>query len=142
MEPQRKFEALMAPDHYFAYSEMERFKESLAAVEACEKKVFPKYAQYVTNDTVKQLLSIKKDIEPLRQTHNNEFVANELKVNQSYFDTVLGKYPLDPQQRDSIVKLEDNCLVIASAAAERPQPYSAKPSTWWRSATSTPQRCC
>ena len=117
MEPQRKFEALMAPDHYFAYSEMERFKESLAAVEACEKKVFPKYAQYVTNDTVKQLLSIKKDIEPLRQTHNNEFVANELKVNQSYFDTVLGKYPLDPQQRDSIVKLEDNCLVIASAGS-------------------------
>lgn len=116
-EPQRRFEALMAPDHYFAYSEMERFKESLAAVEACEKKVFPKYAQYVTNDAVKQLLSLKKDIDRLRQTHNKEFVANELEANQSYFDTVLGKYPLDPQQRDSIVKLEDNCLVIASAGS-------------------------
>ena len=116
-EPQRRYEALMAPDHYFAYSEMERFKESLAAVEACEKKVFPKYAQYVTNDAVKQLLSLKKDIDRLRQTHNKEFVANELEANKSYFDTVLGKYPLDPQQRDSIVKLEDNCLVIASAGS-------------------------
>lgn len=116
-EPQRRFEALMAPDHYFAYSEMERFKESLAAVEACEKKVFPKYSQYVTNDTVKQLLGVKKDLDLISQTHNREFVKNELEANKTYFDRVLGKYPLDPQQRDSIVKLEDNCLVIASAGS-------------------------
>ena len=116
-QPLRDFEALMAPDHYFAYSEMERFKDSLAAVEACEKKVFPKYAQFVTNPAVKQLLSIKKDIDRLRETHNKEFVTKELEANQTYFDTVLGKYPLDPQQRDSIVKLEDNCLVIASAGS-------------------------
>lgn len=107
----------MAPDHYFAYSEMERFKDSLAAVEACEKKVFPKYAQFVTNPAVKQLLSIKKDLDRLRESHNKEFVVHELEANQTYFDTVLGKYPLDPQQRDSIVKLEDNCLVIASAGS-------------------------
>lgn len=117
IEPQQRFNALMAPDHYFAYSEMERFKDSLAAVEACEKKVFPKYAQFVTNPAVKQLLSIKKDIDRLRETHNKEFVTKELEANQTYFDTVLGKYPLDPQQRDSIVKLEDNCLVIASAGS-------------------------
>ena len=29
----------------------------------------------------------------------------------------MGQYPLDPQQRDSLVKLEDNCLVIASAGS-------------------------
>lgn len=117
IEPQQRFNALMAPDHYFAYSEMERFKDSLAAVEACEKKVFPKYAQFVTNPDVKQLLSIKKDLDRLRENHNKEFVRKELEANQTYFDTVLGKYPLDPQQRDSIVKLEDNCLVIASAGS-------------------------
>lgn len=44
-------------------------------------------------------------------------MKNELEANKTYFDTVLGKYPLDPQQRDSIVKLEDNCLVIASAGS-------------------------
>lgn len=117
IEPQQRCNALMAPDHYFAYSEMECFKDSLAAVEACEKKVFPKYAQFVTNPDIKQLLSIKKDIDRLRETHNKEFVTKELEANQTYFDTVLGKYPLDPQQRDSIVKLEDNCLVIASAGS-------------------------
>lgn len=117
IEPQQRFNALMAPDHYFAYSEMERFKDSLTAVEACEKKVFPKYAQFVTNPAVKQLLSIKKDLDRLRENHNKEFVVHELEANQTYFDTVLGKYPLDPQQRDSIVKLEDNCLVIASAGS-------------------------
>ena len=117
IEPQQRFNALMAPDHYFAYSEMERFKESLAAVKLCERKLFPKYAQYVTNPDVKQLLSIKKDIDRLRETHNKEFVTKELEANQTYFDTVLGKYPLDPQQRNSIVKLEDNCLVIASAGS-------------------------
>lgn len=117
IEPQQRFNALMAPDHYFAYSEMERFKDSLAAVEACEKKVFPKYVQFVTNPAVKQLLSIKKDLDRLRESHNKEFVVHELEANQTYFDTVLGKYPLDPQQRDSIVKLEDNCLVIASAGS-------------------------
>lgn len=117
IEPQQRFNALMAPDHYFAYSEMERFKDSLAAVEACEKKVFPKYAPFVTNPDVKQLLSIKKDIDRLRENHNKEFVVHELEANKTYFDTVLGKYPLDPQQRDSIVKLEDNCLVIASAGS-------------------------
>ena len=117
IEPQQRFNALMAPDHYFAYSEMERFKESLAAVKLCEKKLFPKYAQYVTNPDVKQLLSIKKDLDRLRENHNKEFVVHELEANKTYFDTVLGKYPLDPQQRDSIVKLEDNCLVIASAGS-------------------------
>ena len=117
IEPQQRFNALMAPDHYFACSEMERFKDSLAAIEACEKKVFPKYAQFVANPDVKQLLSIKKDLERLRETHNKEFVAKELEANQTYFDTVLGNYPLDAQQRDSIVKLEDNCLVIASAGS-------------------------
>ena len=117
IEPRKKFKTLMASDHYFTYSEMERFKESLATVETCEEKVFPKYAQYITNDEVKQLRSIRKDLELIREGHNKLFVIKELEVNQTYFDTVLGKYPLDPQQRDSIVKLEDNCLVIASAGS-------------------------
>lgn len=116
-EPLRKFEALMAPEHYFAFSEMERFKSLLKEVEACERKVFPQYAQYVTDESVKRLLSIKNDVDRIRQSHNKAFVEQELLTNSFYFDTVLGKYPLDPQQRDSIVKLEDNCLVIASAGS-------------------------
>lgn len=116
-QPQQEFEALTAPDHYFAYSELKHFKESLKALEACEQRVFPKYEQYVTDASVKLFLNLKNNVDSIRLTHNKEFVERELADNKTYFDTVLGKYPLDPQQRDSIVKLEDNCLVIASAGS-------------------------
>lgn len=116
-QPQQEFEALTAPDHYFAYSELECFKESLKELEACEQRVFPKYEQYVTDASVKLFLNLKNNVDNIRLTHNKEFVERELADNKTYFDTVLGKYPLDPQQRDSIVKLEDNCLVIASAGS-------------------------
>lgn len=116
-QPQQELEALTAPNHYFAYSELECFKESLKGLEACEQRVFPKYEQYVTDASVKLFLNLKNNVDNIRLTHNKEFVERELGDNKTYFDTVLGKYPLDPQQRDSIVKLEDNCLVIASAGS-------------------------
>lgn len=116
-QPQQEFEALTAPNHYFACSELEHFKESLKALEDCERRVFPQYSQFVTDGSVKLFLNLKNNVDSIRLTHNKEFVERELTDNKTYFDTVLGKYPLDPQQRDSIVKLEDNCLVIASAGS-------------------------
>lgn len=115
--PINEFNALVAPDHYFSFSEMESFKRSLSEIESYEKQLFPKYSRFISNNAVNSLLKIKKDIDQIRLTHNKEFIINELAKNQLYFDKVLGKYPLDPQQRDSIVKLEDNCLVIASAGS-------------------------
>ena len=115
--PINKYNALVAPDHYFSYSEMDTFKESLSEIESCENQIFPKYSKFVTNNSVNTLLNIKKDIDRIRLIHNKEFISNELAKNELYFDNVLGKYPLDSQQRDSIVKLEDNCLVIASAGS-------------------------
>ena len=50
------------------------------------------------------------------QKHNIQFVNEELERNKEFLDNVL-KYPLDQQQRESIVKLEDNCLVISSAGS-------------------------
>ena len=116
-EPINKFNTLVAPDHYFSFSEMENFKRSLSEIESYEKQIIPKYSKFVTKNSVNTLLNIKKDIDRIRSTHNQEFICNELAQNKLYFDNVLGKYPLDPQQRDSIVKLEDNCLVIASAGS-------------------------
>lgn len=115
--PINEFNALVAPDHYFSFSEMEIFKRSLSEIESYENQLFPKYSQFISNNAVNSLLNIKKDIDQIRLTHNKEFISNELAKNNLYFDKVLGKYPLDPQQRDSIVKLEDNCLVIASAGS-------------------------
>lgn len=116
-EPKRRYETYTDANHYFSYSEMQGFVDSLSEIETYEKEVFPKYADYITDNTSKELLSIKNNIQRLRLAHNEEFIRKELETNQTYFDTVLGKYPLDPQQRDSIVKLEDNCLVIASAGS-------------------------
>ena len=112
-----QYQAYTHPAHYFAYSEMEDFLKSSASVQEKISLVFPHYAEYVTDENAKNLPSLFKDIEKVRDEHNKQFVTNELEQNRVYFDHVLGKYPLDPQQRDSIVKLEDNCLVIASAGS-------------------------
>lgn len=102
--------------HYFTFSEMECFEQLLKEGEELSKDVLPKYEEYFEEEE-KSALNFKQSIESDRKQHNKEFIQRELKNNETYFDTVLGKYPLDPQQRDSLVKLEDNCLVIASAGS-------------------------
>lgn len=51
-----------------------------------------------------------------KKTNNEHFIENELSRCAQYFDTVLA-YPLDKQQREAIVALEDNVLVISSAGS-------------------------
>ena len=111
------YRSLVHPAHYFTHSELEGFMESYNEIKEKVDLVFPKYAQFVTDDDSKDLPAVVQRIESERDTHNKDFVESELEANKLYFDHVLGTYPLDPQQRDSIVKLEDNCLVIASAGS-------------------------
>ena len=112
-----QYHLFIQPSHYFTYSEMEDFLTSSLKVKEDVSLVFPKYSKYVKNDVSAAVPSLFDNIETIRTEHNKQFVQKELEQNSSYFDHVLGKYPLDPQQRDSIVKLEDNCLVIASAGS-------------------------
>ena len=51
-----------------------------------------------------------------KKVNNDHFVENQLKLCAQYFDTVLA-YPLDQQQREAVVSLEDNVLVISSAGS-------------------------
>ena len=51
-----------------------------------------------------------------KQANNQHFVENQLSGCSHYFDTVLA-YPLDQQQREAVVSLEDNVLVISSAGS-------------------------
>ena len=51
-----------------------------------------------------------------KQTNNDHFIENQLASYAHYFDTVL-TYPLDAQQREAVVSLEDNVLVISSAGS-------------------------
>lgn len=57
-----------------------------------------------------------EDIHQLVKQHNEEVIASLLDVHKEFFDHCL-KYPLDPQQRRSIVSEENNCLVVSSAGS-------------------------
>ena len=108
--------SIHSKSHYFSFSELEIINATIAKLESITKKVGAKYSFYL-REGAEEVIQIKQNIEYSRDKHNKEFIERELKENKTYFDTVLGEYPLDPQQRDAIVKLEDNCLVIASAGS-------------------------
>lgn len=112
-----RYQALMMPNHFLTYSEAESFKESISEITELSNYVMPNYSEHVDDANTLEIQRISGSIESDREQHNKDFVVNELAGCRTYFDTVLGNYPLDPQQRDSIVKLEDNCLVIASAGS-------------------------
>lgn len=119
--------------HYFAHSECERFKKQAKMLEKLMKIALkPEFRQFIFKQTgEKNFYNVhtedkyKHNLEELRKTHNKEFVKKELHDNKLYFDTLL-KYPLDPQQRESIVRLEDNCLVISSAGSGKTSTSIAK----------------
>ena len=50
------------------------------------------------------MVHVLKNLEQIRRKHNEEFVNKELEEQKEFFDTILD-YPLDDQQRDSIVSL-------------------------------------
>lgn len=67
----------------------------------------------------KEMLKFKEDfenIDRLVKQHNEEVINFLLETNKEFFDHCL-KYPLDKQQRRSIVSEEDNCLVVSSAGS-------------------------
>lgn len=112
----------MGENHYFAHSEFLKCKESVQ-FKGIKPFIDDKFLKYVNKKEPASLLTVEKysdeldrDISNIAQKHNVIFVENELKQNKEFFDTVLN-YPLDQQQRESIVKMEDNALVISSAGS-------------------------
>lgn len=57
-----------------------------------------------------------ENIPTCTNSHNNRYVDALLEKHKVFFDTCL-KYPLDAQQRRSIVTEEDNSLVVSSAGS-------------------------
>ena len=111
------YNTIFTTNHYCTYSEIQSFLSDTSELESLSTKLLPKYNEYITDSWTKEVLRRRKYIVHDRKEHNEGFIKRELDENKTYFDTVLGQYPLNPQQRDSIVKLEDNCLVIASAGS-------------------------
>lgn len=63
-----------------------------------------------------KLIDDFSSIHRLAKKHNVAVLEKRLEANKDFFDHCL-KYPLDEQQRRSIISEEDNCLVVSSAGS-------------------------
>jgi len=68
------------------------------------------------SDTITNFVSDFENLQWFIKSHNDRFIKEELDTYKDFFDHCL-KYPLDKQQRRSIVSGEDNCLVVSSAGS-------------------------
>lgn len=98
-------ERLMLAKKYEALDkEVKSLLKSKALEESAGKEVFKRFHAAMT------------DTRAHKNANNGHFIEKELSRCSQYFDTVL-TYPLDAQQREAIVSLEDNVLVISSAGS-------------------------
>ena len=70
----------------------------------------------VPSDTISKFINDFETINKLVKQHNECVIISLLDTHKEFFDHCL-KYPLDKQQRRSIVSEEDNCLVVSSAGS-------------------------
>ena len=70
----------------------------------------------IPSETISKFINDFGTINKLVKQHNEGIITFLLDTNKDFFDHCL-KYPLDKQQRRSIVSEEDNCLVVSSAGS-------------------------
>ena len=68
------------------------------------------------SETISKFINDFETINKLVKRHNEDVITFLLDTHKDFFDHCL-KYPLDKQQRRSIVSEEDNCLVVSSAGS-------------------------
>ena len=68
------------------------------------------------SETISKFINDFETINRLVKQHNDSVITFLLDTHKDFFDHCL-KYPLDKQQRRSIISEEDNCLVISSAGS-------------------------
>lgn len=105
-------------DSYITGKENAFVKESLSSTyqEIC---VFlQKLRFFAVNPTFRteSFLSDYESLDKIVKDHNELFITNQLERYKDFFDHCLA-YPLDQQQRRSIVSEEENCLVVSSAGS-------------------------
>lgn len=122
----------MSEYHYFAHSEFLSCIKDIDLVNNLFPLLQDDFIYYVHAKVPSSLLTVQlykyevsRSFSDVPQTHNSIFVREELKKQKTYFDTLL-KFPLSQQQRESIVKMEDNCLVISSAGSGKTATTIAK----------------
>ena len=104
--------------HYITESERVALDEKYAALDVEVTAIInsKELEECPQKDSFKRFHKAMSDTRGHKQANNEHFIENQLKGCSQYFDTVLA-YPLDRQQREAIVSLEDNVLVISSAGS-------------------------
>ena len=109
---------LFQEDHFLAGSEMEDYLKKYAPLRnAIEQSRNENSFHYLTSTIQSSCLIFLENLitfEAKRIAHNDSFKKTQISKNTEYFDNILD-YPLDSQQRDAIVDLED-CTQVISAA--------------------------
>ncbi len=103
---------------YIAFREEKQFTEYYTEL-FHEVKDFLKRLETFHVEPSETIVKFVSDFENLRwfiKSHNDKYINEELDTYKDFFDHCL-KYPLDKQQRRSIVSGEDNCLVVSSAGS-------------------------
>lgn len=103
---------------YITYREEKQFTEYYTEL-FHEVNVFLKRLETFHVEPSETIVKFVSDFENLQwfiKSHNDRFIKEELDTYKDFFDHCL-KYPLDNQQRRSIVSGEDNCLVVSSAGS-------------------------
>lgn len=105
-------------NHYITESEREYLVEKYYALCKVIRPLLSSdsLAQSSSKDLFQRFYSAMLDTTGHKKTNNEHFIENQLSCCAQYFDTVL-TYPLDTQQREAVVSLEDNVLVISSAGS-------------------------
>lgn len=92
-------------EYYMSY-----FQETYSLVKRLE------FFGITPSETITKFIIDFSNISKLVKQHNEEVMNLLLDTHKDFFDHCL-KYPLDKQQRRSIVSEEDNCLVVSSAGS-------------------------
>ena len=104
--------------HYITESERLHLDEKYVDLQAEVRKVIgsTELETHPERDTIERFFKAMSDSPRFKKVNNDEFIKKQLRDYSRYFDTVL-PYPLDSQQREAVVSLEDNVLVISSAGS-------------------------
>ena len=104
--------------HIVSYSEEEQFtkyhKEFFCKVNSLQKSL--EAFRIEPSEAISKFARDFGNVHALVKKHNEEIIQNILDTHKDFFDHCL-KYPLDKQQRRSIVSEEDNCLIVSSAGS-------------------------
>ena len=111
-----ELDILLDENHYFTFSELNLFQQHNTCEIESFKKLFSASSSCISNPKAAELYKFVVDMEGQRTKHNKLFESAQLVKYEDYFDNILS-YSLDKQQRDAIVCLEDNTLVISCAGS-------------------------